>query len=78
MSTNITKDGAQIHYKDWSSGQPVVFSHRWSLSVDVWDSQMLDLASPGFEHAALKVAAGAPWPNRNASPTSLTPIAGFP
>jgi non-heme chloroperoxidase len=47
-STITTTDGAQIYYKDWGSGQPVVFSHGWPLSADAWDSQMLFLASHGY------------------------------
>ena len=48
MSTITTKDGTQIHYKDWGSGQPVVFSHGWPLSSDSWESQMFFLASKGY------------------------------
>jgi non-heme chloroperoxidase len=48
MSTITTKDGAQIHYKDWGKGQPIVFSHGWPLSADDWDAQMIFFASRGF------------------------------
>ncbi len=48
MSTITTRDGTQIYYKDWGSGQPVVFSHGWPLCADAWDSQMLYLGSRGY------------------------------
>jgi non-heme chloroperoxidase len=48
MSTITTKDGTRLYYKDWGSGQPVVFSHGWPLSADAWDSQMFFLASNGY------------------------------
>ena len=43
-----TKDGAAIYYKDWGSGQPVVFSHGWPLSADAWEDQMFYLSSRGY------------------------------
>lgn len=47
-----TKDGAQIHYKDWGKGPVVTFSHGWPLSADAWDGQMLFLAQNGFRVVA--------------------------
>ena len=52
MPTITTKDGAKIFYKDWGSGQPVVFSHGWPLSADAWDEQVFFLASNGFRAIA--------------------------
>jgi non-heme chloroperoxidase len=48
MPTITTRDGTQIHYKDWGTGQPVVFSHGWPLSADDWDAQLFFFASRGF------------------------------
>src|ERR1700674_5406599 len=41
MGTITSSDGTEIFYKDWGSGQPIVFSHGWPLSGDDWDTQML-------------------------------------
>ncbi|PTE09926.1 alpha/beta fold hydrolase [Mesorhizobium helmanticense] len=47
-STITTKDGTEIFYKDWGSGQPIVFHHGWPLSSDDWDAQMLFFLSKGY------------------------------
>ena len=48
MPVITTTDGVEIFYKDWGSGQPIVFSHGWPLSADDWDTQMLFFVSQGF------------------------------
>jgi non-heme chloroperoxidase len=48
MPTITTKDGTQIFYKDWGTGQPIVFSHGWPLTADDWDTQMLFFGQHGF------------------------------
>src|SRR5688572_11654614 len=48
MNTITTKDGAEIFYKDWGSGQPIVFHHGWPLSGDDWDTQMLFFLKQGY------------------------------
>ena len=48
MSTITTKDGTEIFYKDWGTGQPIVFSHGWPLSADDWDNQMLFFLAEGL------------------------------
>jgi non-heme chloroperoxidase len=48
MPTISTKDGVEIFYKDWGSGQPIVFSHGWPLSSDDWDAQMMFFLQHGY------------------------------
>jgi non-heme chloroperoxidase len=48
MGVITTTDGVEIFYKDWGSGQPIVFSHGWPLSSDDWDNQMLFFLGHGF------------------------------
>ena len=48
MDTVTTKDGIEIFYKDWGTGQPIVFSHGWPLSADDWDAQMMFFIARGF------------------------------
>jgi non-heme chloroperoxidase len=51
-STITTKDGTEIFYKDWGTGQPVVFHHGWPLSSDDWDAQMLFFLEKGYRVVA--------------------------
>ena len=46
--TITVSDGTRIYYKDWGSGQPVVFSHGWPLSADAWEDQMVFLGLHGY------------------------------
>jgi non-heme chloroperoxidase len=48
MNRITTKDGAEIYFKDWGAGKPVVFSHGWPLSSDAFEDQMFFLASRGY------------------------------
>jgi non-heme chloroperoxidase len=48
VNTIAMQDGAQIYFKDWGNGQPVVFSHGWPLSADAWEDQMMFLGSRGY------------------------------
>src|ERR1700745_755117 len=48
MAIITTKDGTHIYYKDWGTGQPIVFSHGWPLTADDWDAQMLFFGQRGY------------------------------
>ena len=48
MSLLKVKDGTEIFYKDWGTGQPIVFSHGWPLDADAWDAQMVFLGAQGY------------------------------
>jgi non-heme chloroperoxidase len=52
MGTITTRDGTEIFYKDWGTGQPVVFSHGWPLNADAWDDQAYFVASHGYRAIA--------------------------
>jgi non-heme chloroperoxidase len=52
MNMITTKDGTKIYFKDWGTGQPVVFSHGWPLNADAWDAQMLFLGENGYRVVA--------------------------
>jgi non-heme chloroperoxidase len=43
-----TADGTQIFYKDWGTGQPLVFHHGWPLSADDWDAQLMFFLGQGY------------------------------
>ena len=52
MGTITTRDNADIFFKDWGAGQPVVFCHGWPLNADAWDEQLYFFASRGFRAIA--------------------------
>ncbi len=52
MSYFTTTAGVSIYYKDWGTGQPVVFSHGWPLNADAWDDQLNLVASNGYRAVA--------------------------
>jgi pimeloyl-ACP methyl ester carboxylesterase len=64
MSTITTKDGTQLYYNDWGTGQPLVFSHGWPLSVEAFEgSDVL----PGFARLPVhRARPPRPWPLESA------------
>ncbi len=52
MALLTLRDATELYYKDWGSGKPVLFSHGWPLSADMWDAQMLFLAERGYRTVA--------------------------
>src|SRR5260370_12259490 len=52
MATITVKDGTQIYYKDWGTGQPLFFHHGWPLSADDWDAQMMFFLERGYRVVA--------------------------
>ncbi len=38
-----TGDGTSLFYKDWGTGQPVIFVHGGQLGADMWEYQLLEL-----------------------------------
>ncbi|GAA1458185.1 alpha/beta fold hydrolase [Williamsia maris] len=52
MPSVVTSDGVEIFYKDWGTGQPIVFSHGWPLSSDDWDGQMMFFLDKGYRVVA--------------------------
>ena len=69
MPFATSTDGTQIFYKDWGSGQPVVFSHGWPLTADAWDPQLKLMADNGFRAVAHDRRGGGrsgqPWDGNN-------------
>jgi non-heme chloroperoxidase len=48
MARFTTRDGTEIFFNDWGTGQPIVFSHGWPLSADAFEDQMFFLANHGY------------------------------
>src|SRR5262249_31902184 len=76
MGTITTRDGTQIYYKDWGTGQPVVFSHGWPLSADAFENQMFFLASRGYRCIAHDRRghgrSSQPWQGNDSTPMQTT------
>ncbi|MGH6644992.1 MAG: alpha/beta fold hydrolase, partial [Bradyrhizobium sp.] len=80
MSSITTKEGTEIFYKDWGSGQPVVFHHGWPLSSDDWDTQMLFFLDQGYRviaHDRRGHGRSSPTPNGNDMDTYAADVAAL-
>jgi non-heme chloroperoxidase len=80
VGTYTTKDGVDIYFKDWGSGQPVVFSHGWPLTADAWDNQLNLVANKGYRAIAHDRRGGGrssqPWEGNDLS-TYADDLAGL-
>ena len=72
MPTVTTSDNVTIYFKDWGSGQPVVFSHGWPLNADVWDGPANFVASHGFRASPMTAGVAAAPASRGRATTSTT------
>jgi non-heme chloroperoxidase len=72
--TVTVSDGTEIFFKDWGTGQPIVFSHGWPLSADAWEDQMVFLGQHGYRCIAHyrqgQGRSSLPWTGNDASVTS--------
>jgi non-heme chloroperoxidase len=74
-----TPDNAQIFYKDWGNGRPVVFSHGWPLTSDVWDNQLMMVADYGYRAIAHdRRGGGRPARPGTATTSTSTPTTSRP
>ena len=80
MGTYTTKDGVDIYFKDWGSGQPVVFSHGWPLTADAWAHPLNLVAHKGLRAIAPDPPGGGrssqPWEGNDLS-TYADDLAGL-
>jgi pimeloyl-ACP methyl ester carboxylesterase len=75
MGTITSTDGTEIHYKDWGTGEPIMFSHGWPLSADAWDAQMLFFGRQGYVLSrTIVVGMGAPVRRGTGTTTTRGPM----